>query len=111
MENGTDVLRAFGEARELLYDHVGFVPGWVECPIDLVTSDKWWGLSDNTVKYADTKAEYASQSGNYYEDDLYMQRFYKKLVYEGEKYTMVFCNPHVDGVQWFRFFKNDLRME
>ena len=59
------------------------------------------------MHYANTKEELENQDGKYYRDELYTQRFYKKWVYVGEKYTMVFCNPHVDGMKWFRVFDNE----
>ena len=29
------------------------------------------------------------------------QSGFTKWVYEGKDFTMIFCNPHVDGMIWF----------
>lgn len=104
-----ELMENYNKAKQELYDHVGFKEDWVVCPIDDCT-DKYWDVQGLTVKYADSREEFESESGNYYEDELYTQRFYKKWVYEGKDLTMVFCNPGVDGVQWFRVFDNTKRM-
>jgi len=95
-------------ALQALYDHVGFQEDWVVFPIDDCTNSVW-AIDGNHVKYADTVEAFESD-GDYYEDDIYTQRFYNKWVYEGAELTMIFCDPHVDGMKWFRIFSNKLRM-
>jgi hypothetical protein len=70
----------------------------------------YWDTWDKIVRYAKSIEEYKSESGDYYQDDIYTQRFYDKWVYEGEDFTMIFCNPGVDGMKWFRLFDNNKRM-
>jgi hypothetical protein len=102
-----EIMTNFNAAIKALYDHVGFVEDYVVCPIDDCT-DCFWSTDGVSVKYAKT-LEIFNSSGDYYLDDVYTQRFYKKWVYEGEKLTMIFCDPHVDGVKWFRVFDNSKR--
>lgn len=99
----------YNDAVKKLYEHVGFEEDWVVCPIDDCT-DKYWNVDNETVKYADSENEFKEQDGKYYEDELYTQRFYSKWVYEGKELTMVFCDPHTDGMKWFRVFDNEKRM-
>jgi hypothetical protein len=99
------IMQDFNAALKALYDHVGFTEYGVVCPIDDQT-DKVWRVDGLTVRYADSKKEFDSRTGNYYEDDVYTQRFYKQWIYRGPELTMIFCDPHVDGVQWFRIFDN-----
>ena len=106
MEN---LIENYNKAKQALYDHVGFKEDWVICPIDDCT-DEYWDVVGLTVKYADSQEEFIGEKGNYYTDDLYTQRFYNKWVYMGTDYTMVFCDPHVDGMKWFRVFDNKKRM-
>jgi len=101
------LINDYNEALEKLYKHVGFVEDWVLCPIDDCT-DKFWDVDEDTYTYADTEEQFEGD-GDYYQDEIYKQRFYKQWVYEGEQLTMVMCNPHVDGVCWFRFFDNKKR--
>ena len=98
------IMNDYNEAVQKLYNHVGFVEDWVICPIDDCT-DKYWRVDENTVKFADSVEQFNSD-GDYYEDEIYTQKFYKKWVYEGKELTMVFCDPHTDGMKWFRVFDN-----
>jgi len=98
----------FNEAKKAIYEHVGFVEDWTICPIDDCT-DQYWDVDEDICIYADSKEQFESD-GDYYQDDIYKQRFYKKWIYEGEDFTMVFCNPGVDGTKWFRIFDNNKRM-
>ena len=66
----------------------------------------FWHVDKDSVRYAET-AEQFNSDGDYYEDDIYTQRFYKKWVYKGKDLTMIFCDPHVDGMKWFRVFSNN----
>lgn len=105
-----ELLKNYNESLQAIYDHVGFIEDWVVCPIDDCTT-KFWNTFENTVKYADSKDEFYSENGNCYIDEIYKQRFYKKWIYIGELFTMVFCDPHVDGMKWFRIFDNTKKIE
>tara|TARA_R110002020_G_scaffold448165_1_gene660846 strand:- start:29 stop:349 length:321 start_codon:yes stop_codon:yes gene_type:complete len=98
----------YNEALFNLYKQVGFIPDWVVCPIDDCTGN-YWDVDDIECKYADSVEQFNSD-GDYYLDEIYKQRHYTKWVYEGEKLTMVMCDPHVDGAQWFRIFDNSKRL-
>ena len=99
----------FSKSLQEIYNHVGFKEDWVICPIDDCT-EKFWNIEGQTVKYADTKEEFKTESGQYFEDELYTQRFYDKWIYEGKDITMIFCNPGIDGMKWFRLFSNEKRV-
>jgi hypothetical protein len=103
-----DIIKNYTKALQIIYDHVGFVEDWVVYPLDDCTN-KLWHVDEttNTVYYANTHEDFIDGEGNYFSDDIYTQRFYKKWVYRGEKYTMVFCDPHVDGMKYFRIFDNN----
>ena len=104
------IIKDYTKAIQAIYDHVGFVEDWVICPIDDCT-EMFWSVEGQTVKYAKSKKEFLNEDGAYYEDELYTQRFYDKWVYEGKLFTMVFCDPNVDGVKWFRLFDNNKRLQ
>lgn len=105
-----ELLDNYAKSLQDIYDHVGLKEDWVVCPIDDQT-DKFWNVDGDTVKYANTKEEFEEEDGNYYEDEIYTQRFYKKHVYEGELITLVFCDPQVDGMKWWRIFDNSKRIK
>lgn len=102
------LIEEYEKTKQAIYDHVGFEEDWVVCPIDDCTN-MFWSVTENGVKFADTKKDYNSD-GDYYLDEIYTQRFYKKWIYEGKDFTMIFCDPHVDGMTWFRIFDNSKRM-
>ena len=103
------LVEEFQKSLDAIYKHVGFTEDWVVCPLDDQT-DMFWQIDGESVKYAETMDKFNSD-GDYYLDEIYTQRFYKKWVYEGEDFTMVFCDPHVDGMKWFRLFDNKKRVQ
>ena len=104
------LLENYERAKNEIYKHVGFVEDWVVYPI-VIQTDMYWRLESTEVVYALTVDDLEDAwAGNYYYDDIYTQRFYKKHVYEGEDFTMIFCDPHVDGMKWFRIFDNKKRV-
>lgn len=107
-----ELIKNYNEALQAIYDHVGFKEDWVVAPLDDCT-EKFWDVDDDCVCYAETKEKLENKDGSddYYMDDIYKQRFYQKWVYEGEDFTMIFCDPHVDGMKWFRLFDNKKRVK
>lgn len=103
-----ELIGKYKKALQDIYDHVGFKEDWVIAPIDDCT-DKFWHTDGEIVHYADSEDEFHSQNGGFYTDDVYKQRFYDKWVYEGKDLTMIFCDPHVDGMKWLRIFDNEKR--
>jgi hypothetical protein len=102
-----NIIENYNKAYKALLDHVGLNEDWVVCPIDM-NVDMIWEVDEYTCKYAKSVDQFLSD-GDYYEDEIYTQRFYPKWVYEGKEYTLVFCNPGVDGMKWWRVFKNSNR--
>ena len=100
-----DLMQNYNNALQAIYDHVGFVEDWVIYPIDDKT-DHIWEISDGSVKYARDLKDFNGDGNAYYVDEIYTQRFYKKHVYRGENLTLIFCNPGVDGMKYFRIFDN-----
>jgi len=105
-----DKLNNYKEALQELYDHVGFVEDWVVYPIDDAT-EYVWAIDRDIIKYADSIEEFNNEEGNYYEDEIDTPFCYKKHVYEGEDFTMIFCDPNVDGMKWFRIFDNTKKIK
>ena len=104
-----NLIENYTKALDALYEHVGFKEDWVVYPIDECLDSYWYTNENNYVRYANT-LEKLDSDGDYYEDEIYTQRFYSKWIYEGADYTMIFCNPGVDGMKWFRVFDNTKRL-
>lgn len=103
------MINEFNKARTQLFSHVGFKEDWVILPIEDL-SGYYWKIKNNKVLYG-LKHDVEKETGNHYADEIFKQRFYDKWTYEGKELTMIFCDPHVDGVQWFKFFENKLRLK
>lgn len=99
------LIENYNKALQELYNHVGFIPDWVICPIDDCTQ-MYWSTDGKTVKFAETIENYNDFYEKGYQDDIYTQRFYRKHIYRGQDFTMIFCDPHVDGMKYFRIFDN-----
>lgn len=106
-----ELIKNYEEAKRAIYDHVGFgEESWVVCPIEDCT-EYVWKINTPLVTFAENLEELEDvEAGKYYQDEIYTQRFYDKWVYEGKDLTMVFCNPDVDGMKWFRLFDNSKRI-
>ena len=106
MNNGLELIENHNQATQSLYDHVGFVEDWVVLPIDDQT-DMYWIVNEiaKWVRYGETK-EILFSNGDYYQNQIYTQRFYEKWVYRGELLTMVMVDTRIDGNKFFQFFDN-----
>ena len=113
-----NVVDNYTQAKKALLDHVGLIPDWVECPIE-DHREHFWFVINEEGPYGKAKVIYGEKSillrvlngeepeEDYYKDDIYTQCFYSKHVYRGKEFTLIFCDPHVDGVQWWRIFGTD----
>lgn len=98
------LMENYDNAIQKLYDHVGFVEDWVVYPIDNRT-EMFWHIEDGDVRYAGT-LEQLNSNGDYWEDEIYTQRFYDKHIYVGKELTMIMVDTHTDGNKFFAFFDN-----
>ncbi|MGD9157205.1 MAG: hypothetical protein PVG39_02240 [Desulfobacteraceae bacterium] len=95
----------YESAKRELYEHVGFVEGWSVFPIsDRI--DMVWHENGVSVKYAENMEEFNSD-GDYYVDEIYTPRFYKKWVYRGAELTLIIVDTHTDGNKFFAIFSNN----
>jgi hypothetical protein len=99
-----NIIEQYNSAKQVLYDHVGFVEDWVIFAIEDRT-EMFWAENGSEVKYAETLDRFNSD-GDYYVDEIYTQRFYKKWVYRGQEFTMIFVDTHTDGNKFFAVYSN-----
>lgn len=96
--------------QKQIFDYFGYVEDWRAIPLD-DCREMYWSLDGEgpgTIRFAvsEEALEDEDDAGDYYEDEIYMQRHLPKWVYRGEEYTMVCCNPSVDGNTFLRVFTN-----
>jgi len=99
----------YKNALQAIYDHVGFKEDWAIYTIADHT-DKYWHADDDSVCYADSESDFYYDHDEHCVEAIYKHRFYDKWVYEGAEFTMIFCDPQVDGMKWFKLFDNKKRL-
>lgn len=105
-----NIIELYQQAKQALYDHVGFIEDWTTYPIANYTDSVWY-VTDDELVFADTHEELLSEQGNCYSGPINKDRFYSKWVYEGSEFTMVMWDSQTDGMDYLAFFRNDLRRQ
>lgn len=104
-----DKIDQYFAARQEVFDLFGYVEDWRVIPLDDARDYFWRVTGDgrgDCVQFADTAEELETESGNYYENEIYTQRHLPKWVYRGEQYTLVCVDTHTDGNQFLQIFDN-----
>ena len=93
------LLDDYFEIQKQIYEYFHYHEDWVVIPIE-DSRDYFWclcGEGPETVRFADTEELLDNINGNYYENEIYMQRFLDKWVYRAKDYTMICVDTHTDG--------------
>ncbi len=98
------MIEKFNTAKQALYNHVGFVEDWTVYPIDDRTEMYWEILDGKEVKFANTMDQF--NSDDYFQNEIYKDRFYSKHVFRGAELTMIIVDTHTDGMKFFAFYIN-----
>lgn len=88
-----------------IYEYFGFVEDYVVLPLDDRREYDWVIVNDSEVQYG-KREDILNDTGNYYEDEIYKQRFYDKWIYRGEEFTMIMVDTHTDGNRFLAIFDN-----
>ena len=95
--------------EQQIHDYFGYVEDWVKIPID-DCREYYWHLSGeghgDHVSFAKDKASFKSQEGDFYQNDIYTQRFLPKWVYRGHEYTMICVDTCTDGNKFLAIYDN-----
>lgn len=104
------LLASHEASKSALFDYFGYREDWRVLPVDDATQYLWRldGEGPGTVRFADTD-EQLNSDGDYYENEIYMQRHLPKWVYRGADYTMIVVDTHTDGNQFLQIFANAKR--
>lgn len=103
------LLDQYIELRDALFAYFGYVESWHVFPVD-DTRQCFWRVSaegPGTLQFADSEEELHSQTGGFYQEEIYTYHHLDKWVYRGEKYTMILTDTRVDGNKFLRIFCND----
>tara|TARA_B110000263_G_scaffold191115_1_gene168962 strand:+ start:253 stop:582 length:330 start_codon:yes stop_codon:yes gene_type:complete len=103
------LLDQYFEIQKQIYEHFGYTEDWVVIPLD-DAREYFWQCDGHTVRFAKTVEELES-NGDYYENEVYTQRFLSKWVYEADDYTMICSDTRTDGNKFLQVFDNAKRYE
>ena len=110
------------ELQKKIHDYFGYKEDWVVIPLE-DHREYYWQLNqvvdkngeDNGgyVRYYDEPLtqEILDGPGEYYESEIYTQRFLPKWVYRTEEYTLICMDTHTDGNKFLGIFDNSKEMK
>lgn len=88
-----------------IYEYFGFVEDYVVLPLDDRREYYWVIVNDSEVQFGN-REDIINDTGNYYENEIYKQRFYNKWIYRGKEFTMIMVDTHTDGNRFLAIFDN-----
>ena len=93
--------------RQQIFEYFGYVEDYRILPLEDSTGYYWRlsGEGPGEVSFAEA-AKTLDSDGDYYEDEIYTQRFLPKWVYRGADYTLIVVDTHTDGNKLLRVFAN-----
>lgn len=104
-----EALVKYFKLQEEIFNYFGYKEDWVVIPLSNDTRYYWRIIGGEgyggTVRYGET-VEILNSDEDYYEDDIYTQRFLPKWVYRGKDYTMICVDTCVDGNKFLQIFDN-----
>jgi hypothetical protein len=104
------LLDQYFEIQQQIHEYFGYFEDWVVIPLDDAREYFWW-CDGHTVGFAKTVDELESQDGSYSENEVYMQRYLPKWVYEADDFTMICVDTRTDGNKFLQVFDNAKRRE
>ena len=109
------LLDQYNTTRNELFKYFNYVEDWVVIPLD-DRREMIWGLTKTeqtgSVRFAETLNELKNEeAGEYYEDEIYTQRFLPKWVYRGKDYTMICVDTHTDGNKFLAIYTNEKEVD
>ena len=106
-----ELLDEYLELQDKIFDYFGYVEDWCIYPLS-DSRDFYWFLTGegygDSVCFAETEEELINQTGNYYEDGIYTQRFIPKWVHRGAEYTLILVDTYTDGNKLLSVFTNSM---
>lgn len=111
--NFKESLNNYFALQQQIFDYFGYVEDWKVIPLDDST-ECYWKLTtyedcSGYVRFSEDAvnlSEENEEQGEYYENEIYTQRFLPKWVYRGEEYTLICVDTHTDGNKFLQIFDN-----
>lgn len=112
------IVDSFYDAREAIFEHVGYKEDWRVLPI-VDNRDDFWAVDEHEhewVKFSDSREalvywlehdDHGPHGDKLYENEIYRQCHLPKWVYRGEELTLIVVDTHTDGNQYLQLFRNE----
>ena len=104
-----NIFDKYFESLQDVYNYFGFEEDWVVLPLDN-RREFYWLVNEDDVRYG-KKDDVINETGDYYSDEIYKHRFYKKWIYRGKDYTMIMVDTHTDGNKFLAIFENSKELK
>jgi hypothetical protein len=100
-----NIIDEYFKLLQEVYDYFEFKEDWVILPLEDRREYDWQLIDDDAVQYGN-KDNILNDTGEYYEDEVYKQRFYNKWIYRAKDYTMIMVDTHTDGNRFLAIYDN-----
>ena len=99
-------LDEYFKLQQEIYKYFGYIEDWVVIPLD-DSRENFWILNEKEryVRFAETE-EILFSDEDYYESEIYTQRFLPRWVYRANSYTMICVDTRTDGNKFLQIFDN-----
>lgn len=109
-------LKQYFELQQEIFRYFGYVEDWAVIPLDDAT-DMYWILEQEedgggqVLFCAEPITQEVLDSGLFYSNRIYTQRFLPRWVYPGQDYTLICVDTQTDGNKFLTIFSNDKRID
>jgi hypothetical protein len=123
MDNNMELLKTYFTLEKQIHDYFGYEENWKVIPL-CDSTDYYWMLIDRDLETETPRCvRFCSpmvnnelnarecmieneEIGDYYEEEIYTQRFLPIWIYRKDDYTMICVDTHTDGNKFLRIFDN-----
>jgi hypothetical protein len=105
-----DSILKYFELQKEIFEYFGYTEDWKKIPLS-DDREYWWYLVQNKdgsgyVIFAKKKEDATNNTGEYFRNEIYTQRFLPKYVYRGKDFTMIACDTRTDDNKLLGIFDN-----
>lgn len=96
--------------QQEIHEHFGYQEDWVVIPL-VDHREYYWRLNGGgqgsfVTYFEEPLTDEIIEDGEYYEAEIYTQRFLPKWVYHAKDYTLICMDTHTDGNKYLGIFDN-----
>jgi len=100
-----DIIDTYFKLQSGIFECFGYIENWKVIPME-DSRECVWLLNEEAgfVRFAVDMEDF--ESGDYYENEIYTQRFLTKYVYRTDNFTMICVDTHTDDNKYLQIFDN-----